>query len=68
MAKAIIGHLPLDQRHSARLAAENIRLRRRVAELESLTARLLEENDRLTAAQAAAILDRDAARRDMASV
>ena len=68
MAKAIIGHLQHDQRLTAQLAAENLRLRRRVAELESLTVRLLEENDRLTAAQAAAILDRDAERRDMASV
>ena len=67
MAKAIIGHLNLDQRQTSRLAAENLRLRRRVAELEALTTRLLEENDRLVAAQAAVILDREGAD-SMASV
>lgn len=36
MAKALIGHLDVDRRQSARLAVENTRLRARVAELEAL--------------------------------
>ena len=56
MAKALIGHLNSDLR-DPRQAAENARLRRRVAELESLVLRLSEENDTLVAARAAEILD-----------
>jgi cell division protein FtsB len=52
MAKALIGYLNSDLR-DPRLAAENTRLRARVAELEALVLRLSEENDRLVAAQAA---------------
>ncbi|MBS44934.1 MAG: hypothetical protein CMH83_17560 [Nocardioides sp.] len=51
MAKALIGHLNSDLR-DPRLAADNARLRARVAELESLVLRLSEENDRLVAARA----------------
>lgn len=57
MAKALIGYLNSDLR-DPRQAAENARLRTRVAELESLVLRLTEENDRLVAARAAEILDR----------
>jgi hypothetical protein len=57
MAKALIGYLDSDLRHPARLAAENTRLRQRVGELERLVLRLKEENDTLTAAQAAALLE-----------
>ncbi len=56
MAKALIGHLSSDLR-DPRLAAENARLRARVAELESLVLRLSEENDKLVAARAAELLD-----------
>lgn len=59
MAKALIGHLASDPRNAARLAAHNHRLRARVAELETLVVRLQQENDRLTAAQAAAIIERE---------
>jgi hypothetical protein len=52
MAKALIGYLNSDLR-DPRLAAENTRLRARVAELEALVLRLSQENDRLVAAQAA---------------
>ena len=61
MAKALIGHLNSDLRTSA-LAAENARLRTRVGELEALVLRLSEDNDRLAAAHAAALLDRESAR------
>ncbi|UAL28852.1 hypothetical protein K8W59_13625 [Nocardioides rotundus] len=47
MAKALKGHLPSDLHATPRLAAENARLKRRVAELESLVLRLKEENDAL---------------------
>jgi hypothetical protein len=57
MAKALIGHLPGSSRPSNRPAVESHRLRRRVAELESLVLRLQQENDRLTALQAAAMLE-----------
>jgi len=57
MAKALIGHLGGDLR-DPRLAADNARLRARVAELETLVLRLSEENDRLVDAHAAEILDR----------
>jgi hypothetical protein len=50
-----------DLRTPARLVAENARLRARVGELEALVLRLSEENDRLTAAQAATLLDIEAA-------
>jgi hypothetical protein len=52
MAKALIGYMNSDLRTSARLVAENDRLRARVAELETLVHRLSEENDRLSSAQA----------------
>lgn len=57
MAKALIGYLDSDLRTPSRLAAENSRLRARVAELETLVLRLKEDNDALTAAQAAALID-----------
>ncbi len=56
MAKALIGYVSSDLR-DPRVAADNARLRRRVAELESLVERLSEENDRLVAARAAELLD-----------
>lgn len=56
MAKALIGHLSSDLR-DPRLAADNARLRSRVAELEQLVLRLSAENDRLVAARAAELLD-----------
>ncbi|WP_323792760.1 hypothetical protein [Nocardioides sp.] len=56
MAKALIGYLNSDLR-DPRTAADNARLRQRVAELESLVRRLSEENDRLVAARAAELLD-----------
>jgi len=59
MAKALIGHLNSDPRSTARLSAQNHHLRQRVTELETLVVRLQQENDRLTAAQAAAILERE---------
>ncbi len=61
MAKALIGHLNSDPRSTARLSAQNHHLRQRVTELETLVVRLQQENDRLTAAQAAAILEREGA-------
>jgi hypothetical protein len=62
MAKALLGYMSSDLRNPARLAvekvaADNRRLRDRVAELEKLVVRLQEENATLTAAQAAAILE-----------
>lgn len=56
MAKALIGHLSSDLR-DPRLAADNARLRQRVADLEALVRRLSEENDRLVAARAAELLE-----------
>jgi hypothetical protein len=50
-----------DLRTPARLVAENDRLRSRVGELEALVLRLTEENDKLTAAQAVAMLDLESA-------
>jgi hypothetical protein len=58
MAKALIGYMNSDLR-DPRLAAENSRLRARVGELEAMVLRLSEENDRLVATQAAALLSRD---------
>jgi hypothetical protein len=57
MAKALIGHLQQDRGLTARLAAENHQLRVRIGELEALVTRLMEENDRLAVASAAAALD-----------
>ena len=57
MAKALIGHLQQDRGLPARLAVDNAHLRVRVAELEALVTRLMEENDRLAVAQAARVLD-----------
>jgi hypothetical protein len=57
MAKALIGHLQQDRGLPARLAAENRQLRVRIGELEALVTRLMEENDRLAVATAAAALD-----------
>ena len=63
MAKALLGHVNSDVRTTSVLAVENHRLRRRVDDLEALVLRLQAENDRLTAAQAAALLeDADLAR------
>jgi len=55
MAKALIGHLSSDLR-DPRIAADNSRLRARVAELEALVLRLSEENDRLVSARAEELL------------
>jgi hypothetical protein len=62
MAKALIGYMNSDLRNNARvtlekIVADNRALRGRVAELEALVVRLQEENETLTAAQAAAILE-----------
>ena len=59
MAKALIGHLQQDRGLPVRLAAENRQLRVRIAELETLVTRLMEENDRLAVASAARALDLD---------
>ncbi|UFN45754.1 hypothetical protein [Nocardioides okcheonensis] len=50
MAKALLGHVNHDARTPSVLAVENSRLRRRVADLESLVLRLQADNDRLAAA------------------
>ncbi len=57
MAKALIGYLDSDLRTPTRLSVDNSRLRTRVAELETLVLRLQQENDKLTAAHAAALLE-----------
>ena len=62
MAKALIGYMSSDLRNNARMAleklvADNRALRARIAELEDLVLRLQDENDTLTSAQAAALLD-----------
>jgi len=57
MAKALIGYLNSDLRVPARFEVEHARLRSRVNELEQLVLRLKVENDELTAAQAAVLLD-----------
>ena len=59
MAKALIGHLHSDPRTTARLAAENDRLRARVADLEALTARLMRDNDALLGTRADQLLERE---------
>ena len=61
MAKALIGYMNSDLRTPPRLVVENSRLRARVGELEDLVLRLTEENDRLTAAHAVALLDLESA-------
>ncbi len=53
MAKALVGHLRIDQRIPSRSAVDNQRLRRRVADLEALVLRLQAENDRLVEQQRA---------------
>ena len=60
MAKALIGYMNSDLR-TPRLVAENDRLRARVGELEALVLHLSEENDKLTAAQAVALLELESA-------
>jgi len=50
MAKALLGHVNSDVRSASVLAAENHRLRRRVADLEALVLRLEADNDRRAAA------------------
>lgn len=62
MAKALLGYMSSDLRNPARLAVEKIaadnrRLRDRIVELEALVVRLQDENEKLTAAQAAALLE-----------
>ena len=57
MAKALIGYMNSDLRTPARLTAETMRLRARVAELEDLVLRLSQENDALSAAHAEEFLD-----------
>ena len=62
MAKALIGYMSSDLRTPARMAleklvADNRALRARIAELEDLVVRLQDENDTLTSAQAAALLE-----------
>ena len=62
MAKALIGYMSSDLRNNARMAleklvADNRALRARIAELEDLVVRLQDENDTLTSAQAAALLE-----------
>jgi hypothetical protein len=59
MAKALIGHLQQDRGLPMRLAAENRQLRARIAELEALVTRLMEENDRLAVAHSAHVLELD---------
>ena len=59
MAKALLGHLHLDSRDAARLSSENARLRRRVADLETLVLRLQDENTRLADLETTAILERE---------
>ncbi len=50
MAKALLGYsIGSDPRETNRLASENRRLRRRVADLEDIVLRLQQENDGLAA-------------------
>ncbi|QZY28164.1 hypothetical protein [Nocardioides coralli] len=57
MAKALIGYMHSDPRTTARLEAENARLRARVSDLEALTLRLTQQNDALEAAAAGEVLE-----------
>lgn len=50
MAKALLGYVGPDPRAVSRLTSENVLLRRRVADLESVVFRLQAENDALAAA------------------
>ncbi len=50
MAKALMGHVTTELHSTPTLVAENRRLRRRVADLETMVLRLQAENDRLAAA------------------
>ncbi len=50
MAKALMGHVTTELHSTTTLVAENRRLRRRVADLETMVLRLQAENDRLAAA------------------
>ena len=50
MAKALMGHVHHEGRTVTVLTVENSRLRRRVADLETLVLRLQADNDRLAAA------------------
>ena len=59
MAKALLGHLHDDSRAASRLASENARLRRRVADLETLVVRLQDENTRLHDLETTAALERE---------
>jgi hypothetical protein len=68
MAKALVGHLDRDRGLPNRIAAENAQLRARIADLEELVTRLMEENDRLAVAQAARLLDLEPERRAMQPV
>ena len=65
MAKALVGHLNRDRGLPNRIAAENAQLRIRVAELEALVTRLMEENDRLAVAEAARALELETEAREM---
>ena len=57
MAKALMGYVRTDARSADRLAVENARLRRRVADLEELAARLSREVDALNEALVEATAD-----------
>lgn len=63
MAKALMGYVSTDARSADRLAIENARLRRRVADLEELAARLSREidglNDALIEARTTELLTTD---------
>lgn len=49
MAKALIGHVATDLQTTAAVRLDNLRLRSRVDDLESLVVRLQAENDLLAA-------------------
>lgn len=53
MAKALAGFSPVENR----LVVDHLRLRRRIADLEALVARLQAENDALTDAQAQLLVE-----------
>ncbi len=50
MAKALMGHVTAELHSTATLVADNRRLRRRVADLETMVLRLQADNDRLLVA------------------